>query len=180
MLSALGCGTTPIEAVVQDDTTAAAMSGAGNVMSINCSEPSAGRFVLRGETGCLAQGAATTVFTRPAFLSELSRDCTTPAAQWDLTPAAAGTFTLHNVASELALDVRTAADVPGTPIILYNPTTHDNQRFFVRARPSHVYELAPRHASDFCVEARSMGLEIWRCDDQNVGQSFTFFRSTCP
>jgi hypothetical protein len=180
VLYALGCGTTPIDAVVQDDPAAATMSGTGNVTPMDCSTPSAGRFVLRGRTGCLALGAATTVFTQAAFLSELSNDCTTPVAQWDLTPAAAGTFTLRNVASELSLDVRAAADVPGTPIILYDPTTHDNQRFFVRARASHVYELAPLHASAFCAEARGTGVEIWPCDAQNAGQSFEFFRPTCP
>lgn len=180
MLFATGCGTRSIDAVVQDDTALSGMSGSGQVTSINCREPSAGRFILRGQAGCLARGAATTVFTTPAFLSELTADCHSPAAQWDLTPAVAGTFTLRHVESELSLDVRAAADVPGTPIILYDPNTLDNQRFFARQRSPYVYELAPRHASDLCAEARGSGLEIWPCDGASAAQSFEFSRSTCP
>jgi hypothetical protein len=156
------------------------MSGSGHVMPINCKEPSAGRFILRGETGCLVRGAATTVFTEPAFLGELSAECSTPSAQWDLTPAVAGSFTLRHVESELSLDVRAASDVPGTPIILYDPNRLDNQRFFARPRSSYVYELAPRHASALCVEARGNGLEIWPCNNADAGQSFEFSRSACP
>jgi hypothetical protein len=119
------------------------------------------------------------VFRNPAFLAELSSDCSTPSAQWDLTPAVAGTFTVRNVESELSLDVRTASDVPGTPFILYDPTTLDNQRFFARPRVANVYELAPRHASNLCAEVRGTGLEIWSCDPAEADQSFEFFRSTC-
>lgn len=120
------------------------------------------------------------VFTEPAFTTELSADCSDARAQWDLTPAVANTFTLRNVQSELSLDARTASDVPGTPIILYDPNTLDNQRFFVRPRSLHVYELAPRHASNLCVEARSSRVEIWPCDGSEPSQSFRFFRSSCP
>jgi hypothetical protein len=92
----------------------------------------------------------------------------------------AGTFTLRNVDTQLSFDVRTAADVPGTPIILYEPNTLDNQRFWLRERSARAYELAPRHAPMLCAEARSTGVEIWPCDVSDTGQIFRFTRVGCP
>lgn len=177
---ALGCGTTPIDAVVQDDTGYPGMSGAGGVMTANCSEPGAGRFILQAVNGCLRHGEPTTVFTEPAFTTELTEDCSSTRAQWDLTPAGAGTFTIRNVDSELSLDVRAASEFPGTPLILYDPNTLDNQRFFARARFLDVYELSPRHASHLCWEARGTTVEIWPCSGQEPAQNFRFLRRTCP
>lgn len=149
-------------------------------MSVKCDEPSAGRFILRAATGCLTLGAPTMVFTEPAFSTELSTDCDTSRAQWDLTPSVAGSFTLRNVESELSLDVRAFSDLPGTPVILFGPNTLDNQRFFVRPRAAGAYELAPRHAPGLCAEARGGAVEIWPCDSSLDDQSFRFSRSTCP
>jgi hypothetical protein len=174
----MGCGTTPVDAVVADESGLGAKDPiAGSV----CSVPAAGRFSLSAESGCLRRGGATTVFGNPAVDVELSADCTTPAAQWDLTPAVAGTFTLRNVEDQLSLDVRAASDVPGTPIILYDPNTLDNQRFWFRPRGSETYELAPRHAPMLCAEARATGVvEIWPCDAADTGQAFRVARFNCP
>lgn len=175
----VGCGTTPIDAVIAD--TPAPDTGPENVPtdSTGCSEPTAGRFTLSLQSGCLRRGDLTSVFGNAAFLTELSADCTTPRAQWDLTPAVAGTFTLRNVEDQLSLDVRAASDVPGTPIIVYDPNTLDNQRFWFRPRSRDSYELAPRHAPTLCAEARGSGVEIWPCDTNNTAQAFRFARVSC-
>lgn len=175
----LGCGTTPIDAVKADlpapaDTSEMTPSG-----GTRCSAPTAGRFTLSVENACLRRGDPTTVFGNGAFLTELSPDCTSPRAQWDLTPAVAGTFTVRNVEDQLSLDVRAAADVPGTPIIVYDPNTLDNQRFWFRPRSSETYELAPRHAPTLCAKARSTEVEIWPCDPNDVDQTFRFAGVTC-
>jgi hypothetical protein len=175
----MGCGTTPIDAVradtpaPDDDHENIPMVGAG------CSEPTAGRFILSRQNACLRRGEPTTVFGAPAFSTELTADCTTPRAQWDLTPALEGTFTLRNVEDQLSLDVRAAANVPGTPIIVFDPNTLDNQRFWFRPRTSETYEVAPRHAPTLCAEMRGSGVEIWPCDTNNPAQAFRFARVSC-
>ena len=116
----------------------------------------------------------------PAFMSELSADCTSTRAQWDLTPAVAGTFTLRNAEDQLSLDVRAGSNVPGTPIILYDPNTLDNQRFWFRPRANKTYELAPRHAPSLCAEAHGTGIEIWPCATEDAEQMFRFMRIGCP
>jgi hypothetical protein len=179
-LFALGCSTTQIEAVVEEDRALGADAGSSPEASNPCDEPSTGRFILSGQTGCLRRGAPTTVFGNPAFSTELSADCDSTLAQWDLTPAVAGTFTLLNVASQWALDVRAAADIPGTAILLYEPTSLDNQRFWPHPRGSGSYELSPRHAPTLCAEARGSALEVWPCQIDNSAQVFRFARVTCP
>ena len=177
-LLAMGCGTTPIDAVVADE---AGLGTGDPVTGSVCAVAAAGRFSLSAESGCLRRGEPTSVFGNPAVEIELSADCTTPAAQWDLTPAVAGTFTLRNVENQLSLDVRAAADVPGTPIILYDPNTLDNQRFWFRPRGGGTYELAPRHAPTLCAKARATGaIEIWPCDAADTGQAFRVARFNCP
>ena len=175
----MGCGTTPIDAVTAD--TPAPNDGPENVPtgSAACSEPAAGRFTLSLQGACWRRGEPTTVFGAPAFLTELTADCTTGRAQWDLTPALEGTFTLRNVEDQLSLDVRAASDLPGTPIIVFDPNTLDNQRFWLRPRASETYELAPRHAKTLCAEARGSGVEIWPCDTNNPAQAFRFARVSC-
>ncbi len=179
-LFALGCGTTQIEAVVQEDRALDADGGSSSAASDACDEPSTGRFILSGQTGCLRRGAPATVFGTPAFSTELSADCDSTLAQWDLAPAVAGTVTLLNVASQWALDVRAAADVPGTAILLYEPTNLDNQRFWPHPRGGGAYELSPRHAPTLCAEARGTALEAWPCQIDNSAQVFRFARVTCP
>lgn len=177
LLLAVGCGTTPVDAVVADEAGLGTDGPTGSV----CAVPAAGRFSLSVESSCLRPAEPTSVFGNPAFEVELSADCTTPAAQWDLTPAVAGTFTLRNVEDQLSLDVRAAADVPGTPVILYDPNTLDNQRFWFRPRGSETYELAPRHAPTLCAKARATGaVEIWPCDTADTGQAFRVARFNCP
>lgn len=178
-LCLVACGTSPIAAVVEDERLTSGSAGNASESS-GCDEPLAGRFVLSGETGCLRRGEPTTVFGNPAFTTELSVDCTTARAQWDLTPALGGSFTLRNVDTELSLDVRTAAEAPGTPVILYEPTTLDNQRFWLRERTSKTFELSPRHAPLLCTEARGQDVEVWPCDAAEPGQSFRFARLNCP
>jgi hypothetical protein len=136
--------------------------------------------MLSLENACLRRGGPTSVFGNPAFFTELSADCSATRAQWDLTPALEGTFTVRNVEDQLSLDVRAASDVPGTPIIVYDPNTLDNQRFWFRPRASDTYELAPRHAPTLCAEARGTGVEIWPCDVNNTAQAFRFTRVSCP
>lgn len=174
----LGCGTTPIAAVVEDERAPSGTAGNGSA-TVACDRPLAGRFILSVETACLRRGDATTVFGDPAFTTELSADCASARAQWDLTPALAGSFTLRNVDTQLSLDVRTAADDPGTPLILYEPNTLDNQRFWLRPRAD-GYELAPRHAPQLCAEARVSGVEIWSCDAEQNRQVFRLARLSCP
>jgi hypothetical protein len=177
-LLAMGCGTTPVDAVVADE---AGLGTNDPIAGSVCAVPAAGRFSLSAESGCLRRGGPTSVFGNPAVEIELSADCTTPAAQWDLTPAVAGTFTLRNVEDQLSLDVRAAGDVPGTPIILYDPNTLDNQRFWFRPRGGETYELAPRHAPALCAKARATGaVEIWPCDTADTGQAFRVARFNCP
>lgn len=178
-LASVGCGTTPIDAVTAD--TPAPDTG-GEIVptgSPACSEPTAGRFTLSLQSACLRRGNVTSVFGNTAFLTELSADCTTARAQWDLTPALEGTFTLRNVEDQLSLDVRAASDVPGTPIIVYDPNTLDNQRFWFRPRSRDLYDLAPRHAPTLCAEGRGNGVEIWPCDTNNTAQAFRFARVSC-
>jgi len=178
-LFVVSCGTTPIDAVVMDE--AALAPNEPMTVPAACSEPAAGRFSLSGENGCLRRGEPTSVFGNPAFALEQSADCTTPRAQWDLTPAVAGTFTLRNVEDQLSLDVRAAVDLPGTPIILYDPNTLDNQRFWFRPRGGETYELSPRHAPTLCAKARASGaVEIWPCDTADTGQVFRVARFNCP
>jgi Ricin-type beta-trefoil lectin domain-like len=177
-LLAMSCGTTPVDAVVADE---AGLGTNDPVAGSVCAAPAAGRFSLSGESGCLRRGGLTSVFGNAAEEVELSADCTAPAAQWDLTPAVAGTFTLRNVENQLSLDVRAAADVPGTPIILYDPNTLDNQRFWFRPRGGEIYELAPRHAPTLCAKERATGaVEIWPCDTTDTGQAFRVARFNCP
>jgi len=178
-LALVGCGTTPIDAVIAD--TPAPDSGHENIPTGSgaCSEPTAGRFTFSLQNACLRRGELTSVFGNPAFLTELSADCTTARAQWDLTPALEGTFTLRNVEDQLSLDVRAFSDVPGTPIIVYDPNTLDNQRFWFRPRARGAYELAPRHAPTLCAEAQGSTVEIWPCDTNNTAQAFRFARVSC-
>jgi hypothetical protein len=178
-LALVGCGTTPIDAVKAD--APAPDKDPENVPTTSpaCSEPTAGRFTLSLQSACLRRGDLTSVFGNAAFLTELSADCTTARAQWDLTPALEGTFTLRNVEDQLSLDVRAASDLPGTPIILYDPNTLDNQRFWFRSRAHDSYELAPRHAPTLCAEARGTDVEIWPCDTNNTAQAFRFARVSC-
>jgi hypothetical protein len=179
-LCLVACGTSPIAAVVENEPLMSGAAGSASGGDGACDEPLAGRFVLTGETGCLRRGEATSVFGNPAFTTELSVDCTSARAQWDLTPARSGSFTLRNVDTELSLDVRTAADAPGTPVILYGPTTFDNQRFWLRERTNKTFELSPRHAPSLCAEARGAAVEVWPCDPAVLGQSFRFARLSCP
>jgi hypothetical protein len=132
------------------------------------------------ETRCVRRGEAITVFGDPAYALELSADCGSSLAQWQLTPAEGGSLTIRNLESQLSLDVRAASDLPGTPVILYEPTTLDNQRFVAQERSVRGYSLAPRHAPSLCVEARGGGLEIWPCDPQNANQEFHFPGLACP
>jgi hypothetical protein len=173
------CGTSPVEAVVADEGIPSDPAFVPSTGAPACDEPAAGRFTLSVENACLRRGEVTTVFGNAAFMTELSADCTTPRAQWDLTPSVAGTFTLRNVEDQLSLDVRTGSDVPGTPIIIYDPNTLDNQRFWFRPRASKTYELAPRHAPSLCAEARAAGVEIWPCQTDDAGQTFRFARVSC-
>jgi hypothetical protein len=174
------CGTTPIEAVTADLPAPADTGEMTPPAGSGCSVPTAGRFSLSEQGLCLRRGEPTTVFGNPAFLTEISADCSTPRAQWDLTPAVAGTFTVRNVEDQLSLDVRAASDLPGTPVIVYDPNTLDNQRFWFRPRSAETYELAPRHAPTLCVRARTTGVEIWPCDPNDVGQTFRFAGVSCP
>jgi hypothetical protein len=175
-----GCGTSPIEAVVSDEVSATDPTFVPSTGAAACDEPAAGRFTLSVANACLRRGEMTTVFGTEGFMTELSTDCATPRAQWDLTPSVAGSFTLRNVEDQLSLDVRTGSDVPGTPIIIYDPNTLDNQRFWFRPRASKTYELAPRHAPSLCAEARPNGLEIWPCQTDDADQAFRFARVSCP
>jgi hypothetical protein len=179
-LALLGCGTTPIDAVTAD--LPAPDNGPVNPPSGSaaCSEPTAGRFTLSLQSACWRRGEPTTVFGAAAFSTELTADCTSARAQWDLTPALEGTFTLRNVDDQLSLDVRAASDLPGTPIIVFDPNTLDNQRFWFRPRASRMYELAPRHAPTLCAEGRGSEVEIWPCDTNNPAQAFRFARVSCP
>jgi hypothetical protein len=175
----VGCGTTPIDAVTADLPAPDATSGMTPAPGGACSAPTAGRFTLSVENACLRRGDPTTVYGNAAFLTEVSADCNTPRAQWDLTPAVAGTFTVRNVEDQLSLDVRAASDLPGTPIIVYDPNTLDNQRFWFRPRSGDSYELAPRHAPTLCAKARGAGVEIWPCDMNDVDQTFRFAGVSC-
>jgi hypothetical protein len=175
----LGCGTTPIEAVVAD--SAPSGDDDGEVMGgAECNAPGAGRFLLSLETGCVRRGEATTVFGTDAVTTELAGDCVSARAQWDLTPAASGTFTVRNVDNQLFLDVRAASDAPGTPVVGYPPTSFDNQRFWFRPRAAARYELAPRHAPTFCMQARGSEIEIWPCQSDESTQAFLVARVACP
>lgn len=120
------------------------------------------------------------VFGTDAYETQLSADCESPSAQWELTPAVVGTFTLRNVETNLMLDVRAGSDLPGTKVILYDQNSLDNQRFWLRPRTADTYELSPRHAPAFCVEARTSGIEIQSCEAETSGQDFTLVRSGCP
>ena len=165
-LFALSCGTSTIDAVVSDDVTAQGGSSFDPPADATCHTPRAGLFVLRGESGCLSRGATTSVFGTPAFAVELATDCASSAAQWELTPGVAGTFSVRNVETNLMLDVRAGSDVPGTAVILYDPNMLDNQRFWLRPRAGGAYELSPRHAPTDCVEARNdASVEIWSCEE---------------
>ncbi len=171
-----GCGTTPIDAVVADENR----GSAADATTTACTEPSAGRFTLSAQNTCLKRGEPAAGFDHPTFTSELSADCSSTRAQWDLTPAVAGTFTVRNAETQLSLDVRGGSDLPGTPIIIYDPNTLDNQRFWFRPRSHDRYELAPRHAPTLCAEARGAGVEIWPCETDDAGQMFRFARVSCP
>jgi hypothetical protein len=128
----------------------------------------------------LQRGEAITVFGDPAYSVELSADCSSTLAQWELTPAEGGSLAVRNLESQLSLDVRAASDLPGTAVILYEPTTLDNQRFYAQERSVRGYALAPRHAPSLCVEVRGGGVEIWPCDSENTDQEFHFPVLGCP
>jgi hypothetical protein len=172
----LGCGTTPLDAVVSE--TGAEGAAAADP---SCSEPGAGRFNLRAvQTSlCLSMGAPTLVFGDPAFMTEMLKDCASLLAQWDLTPSFGDTYTLRNVESQLSLDVRTGADTPGTPLILFAPNTLDNQRFELRPRAKNDYELSPRNAPTLCAQPAAGGVQIWPCQASNLGQSFQLDLLSC-
>jgi hypothetical protein len=176
----VGCGTTPIEAVTADLPAPADTSETTPPPGFGCSVPTAGRFTLSVGGACLRRGEPTSVYGNAAFLTEVSADCSTARAQWDLTPAVAGTFTVRNVEDQLSLDVRAASDLPGTPIIVYDPNTLDNQRFWFRPRSAATYELAPRHAPTLCAKARNNAVEIWPCDANDEGQTFRVAGVSCP
>jgi hypothetical protein len=179
-LLALGCGTARIEAVVSDDVTSSGGSPPTTADDASCHEPAAGTFVIEAEVGCLARGAATTVFGTPALTVDLLVDCKSTAAQWKLTPAGGGTFTVRNTETNLLLDARAGSDLPGTPLVLYDANMLDNQRFWFRPRAAQAYELSPRHASTLCAEARGTGVELWSCEPETSSQDFALVRSECP
>jgi Ricin-type beta-trefoil lectin domain-like len=174
----LGCGTTPIDAVEADSDFTPSLPPFPQTDS--CLVPSRGRFTLSLEGGCLRRGDPTSVFGESAFATELTMDCSDARAEWNLTPAAAGTFTLVNVDTRLALDVRAGSSFPGTPVLLYDPNGLDNQLFWPRLRPGGAYALQPRHAPELCVDARGDEIEAWPCDTTNENQALHFARVSCP
>lgn len=153
---------------------------AGGGAMLPCDVPRAGRFTVLGEGGCVLRGDPITVFGSPAFSTEVSADCASTRAEWDLIPSVAGTFVLRSVDASTSLDVRMGGDSPGTPIIVYEPNSLDNQRFWLRPRGSDAYELAPRHAPFFCAEVRDDHLEIWPCDPEETAQTFRLALVNCP
>lgn len=176
---ALGCGTSRIEAVVSEDVTAQAGAPAMAPDDAGCHEPAAGAFIFRAEAGCLSRGEETTVFGTPALRVEVSADCTSPAARWQLIPAVAGTFNVRNAETKLLLDVRAGSDLPGTPLLLYDANMLDNQRFWLRPRAADAHELAARHAPSLCAEARVTDVEMWPCEPTASEQGFVLVRSEC-
>lgn len=173
----LGCGTTPIEAVVADSPRSGEDDGLPG--PAECNVPAAGRFILSLDSGCVSRGEPTTVFGTDAITTEFSADCSSARAQWDLTSAEAGSFTLRNADSQLYLDVRAASELPGTPLVGYPPTNFDNQRFWFRPRSGAHYELAPSHAPTLCVEARDTDVEVWPCQPAESAQAFLVTRVDC-
>ncbi len=178
-LFALGCGTARIDAVVSDEALAQAGAPAEAPADVSCHEPAEGRHTLRAEGGCLSRGSATTVFGMPAFAVQLSPDCVSPLAQWELTPTVAGAFTLRNVETKLLLDVRAGSDLPGAAVILYDANGLDNQRFWLRPRSGDARELSPRNAPTLCVQARADRVETWPCEPATAAQDFVLQRDSC-
>ncbi|MET0793822.1 MAG: RICIN domain-containing protein [Polyangiaceae bacterium] len=190
--AASGCGSTPLPAVIAQDSSAPDAGGAGSAGIVGgagagtdagvCSALAEGRYVLRSRSNgqCLGQGASTTVLGTRAFVTGFDPDCRLPAQSWDLIAVDnTGVFTIRNVLSEFVLDVRTGDMADGTPVITYPSLGRDNQRFAVRARDAYGYELRPQHSTGSCVTAAALSAEIDACQPSLPVQEWLLQRSDC-
>jgi hypothetical protein len=182
MLGSLGagCGNTPLDTVIAEDSGASSDGSAPDAGS--CFAPASGRFVLRSalSDSCLGSGEPTTVFGNPAFDTRFDADCSAPAQEWDLSATGStGVFAFKNVGSAYNLDVRMAATQNGTPVIVYASTGLANQQFEARPRGSSTYELRPQHAPTSCVGASMPGAQISICSASDTSQAWQFERSDC-
>jgi hypothetical protein len=179
LLSA-GCSTTPLDAVIAEDSGISASDGGADAGV--CFVPEPGRFVLESavDGSCLGAGEPTTVFGNPGFDTTLAADCTLPAQAWDLT-LASGTavYSFKNVGSTDTLDVEMAAVQSGTPVIVYAATGLDNQKFEVRARGVSLYELRPQNVTTSCVAAVAQSAQITTCSESDPTQAWQFERTDC-
>jgi Ricin-type beta-trefoil lectin domain-like len=182
----VACSTTPLDAVIAQDSGVSSMGDAGDAGDMidagPCFSPATGRFVLRSvPTGlCLGIGDPTTVFGNPGFQTNLVADCTLPGQVWALSSAGtAGMFTLKNVISGDNLDVKMAAVQNGTAVIAYPATGLDNQKFEARALGSASYELRPQHVSTSCVVAVGLSAQISTCAETDANQAWQLERADC-
>src|SRR5688572_9405070 len=163
-----GCENTPIDAVVADDLVFDSGSGGGlagdaATCTSTRADPGPGFFRLHSAFSgrCLGAGVPTTVAGQPAFTTEMSTDCGGNAQLWEVSEGTFGAWLrLRNVALDLYLDMERASDAPGTPAILYDMNSLQNQLFWFRTRTTAEFEVAPGNAVDSCLTEVLNGVEI--------------------
>jgi hypothetical protein len=177
---AAGCSTTPLDAVIAEDS--GAPSGGSAADAGPCFSVAPGRFVLKSALNgqCLGAGSPTSVFGNPAFETAFAPDCTLPAQAWDaLAAGSSSVFSFQNVASGDNLDVKMAGMQSGTPVIIYPATGLDNQKFEARARSGSSYELRPQHTTASCIVAMGLSTQIAPCASSDAAQAWQIERRDC-
>ena len=174
------CSTTPLDAVIAQDSGAPSGGSAPDLGS--CLVPVPGRFVLKSAVNglCLGSGDPFVVFGTPGFTTRFDADCSVPAQQWDLSLVGSpGVFSLRNDNSADFMDVRMAGVQNGTPVIIYPPNGLDNQSFQILPRSATTYELRPQHVPASCVFGTAAGAAISTCVAGDVSQAWQFERTDC-
>lgn len=185
LLVCAACGKTPVDAIVSELDGSAPMSG--DSCTDGVSSVTAGQYRLRAVSSgqCLAVGGSTTVLGTPAWLTAMAEDCLVAGEVWQLTPVLsgqnAGSFEVRSTQFGDNLDIEMAQTADGTRVLLYEPLTLANQRFFFEPRRARVFEVAPAHVAlrASCLSSAPPFPSIARCSEASSEQEWQLLPADC-
>lgn len=130
------------------------------------------RIIVESTNLCLSRGDATTFLESPGYEVTLAPCAEDELQWWAVEGLSGGSWELRNEATNLNLDMNYAAQVDGTPAVLFDPHRNFNQRFYILPGESESLFFAPAHVRGKCLEARGDSVEMWPCDSDNPNQNF--------